>query len=656
MSLILPLLLATPLIAVASHLGWTAQLITLLVTFVMFGSGRLANSLLGIRDPFLGFVTGFVLLGHALLIGDFMIPGVHWQIVLALGLVGLLGFRSSGWSPWPSTTSLGMLAAAFTFVWCADTAPRVNQFYATGKLPFWLDVFIHAGTIAQFGEAKAIGRGMILMADMPRPLYHYVSYTLPALYVKLAGTSPLDTTLLTWLPFGILVMACGVIALGHALGGPQLATASLAALALIPDPSRLALGDGFLSFPWLLETAPGTPYSLGVACAALAALVLWVRNQSPGTLVLAWGLTIGCGLVRANTFLWLAPVVALGTIAGSNLLNIRMKLALVAVGLFSCGIFLVLLSWQDLRTNPVRFLFSYVQTALLNRGPTYVDGLYPALLARLPAPVAGTIGLGLIFFGTLGPWFLALPIFAWLAHRGGRLSAADSLPFLLWIVAAIEMLLAPVARNGSIAEYRHRGGPLLVIVTLIWTVYLFRLVLSPAMKRLPCRRPRCTMFALATLSLSVLGVTIGTLKRPHMNLAAQYYGTRVVPELISLARVLARTTERRPRFAVADQSVNARVTDDAAHLVALSSIPAYISCPDFLFTFGGRVSKEARRRMQVLADLAKAPTITVLKENMRDAGITYYVVTRPQDVPFDPERRHAISHAGSFAIYAEAPK
>ena len=59
-------------------------------------------------------------------------------------------------------------------------------------------------------------------------------------------------------------MTCGVAALGLALGGPSLAILALAALAFLPAPERLTLGNGFLGFAWLIETGPwSNPYSLG---------------------------------------------------------------------------------------------------------------------------------------------------------------------------------------------------------------------------------------------------------------------------------------------------------------------------------------------------------------------------------------------------------
>jgi hypothetical protein len=54
----------------------------------------------------------------------------------------------------------------------------------------------------------------------------------------------------------------------------------------------------------------------------------------------------------------------------------------------------------------------------------------------------------------------------------------DALPFLLLLVAAVVMVLSPNSRNGDISEYRHRAGPLLVAVWVVWTLHFAGLLLA----------------------------------------------------------------------------------------------------------------------------------------------------------------------------------
>jgi hypothetical protein len=656
MSVSLAIMFAAAMAAVAPNLGIAAYITTAALFAVMLGSGRVLCRVLGVGDaPFIGIVTGFVLLSHALFAADFVVPGVHWQIAVAVGLVGLPGLldlKKRSPVPWRSLVGLWLFVALFTFVWCADIAPRLIRFRTTGEFDFWVDEFVHAGTLAQFASQEAIGRGMVLMADVPQLLYHYASYLPAALLPQLAGVSLLDATLLWWMPLGVLMMACGVVALGLALEGPPLAVLALVALALMPDPAHFALGNGFLSFAWLLETSPATPYSLGVACAALGMLVRWMRDQRGATLALAMGLAAGCFFVRVNTFLWLAPVMALGAVTGWPGLSARLRWALLAAGLIGLIAVFAALSWQPLRANPVQFLFSYIEFVQQSNPPTFVDRLYPALMANLGRLGAGLVGLGLTFLGTLGPWLPAFLALALLVHRRGQLEAIDALPFLLLIVAAIEILMAPVSRNGDIGEFRHRAGPLLVAVISIWTLRLGLIIASPILLRTTARGRRIVLTGLGAASLVILNISIGGAKEPRMRWGADLYGTSAAPELLSLAPLLSADARAKPRFAVAGLPPTARVIDNAARLVALSGIPAYISCPAYFQAIGGPIGAEAQRRTAVLAHLAEATSLEALHTAMRSEGITHYLVTTPQDASFDPERRGAIGHVGTFAIYA----
>jgi len=123
-------------------------------------------------------------------------------------------------------------------------------------------------------------------------------------------------------------------------------------------------------------------------------------------------------------------------------------------------------------------------------------------------------------------------------------------------------------------------------------------------------------------------------------------------DLMTVAGRITANSQTRPRIAVADLPATARVIDDGAYLAAFTSIPAYVSCYSYLRDLGGMRAEEATRRMAVLARLGAAPDLPKLQAIMREEGITHYVVTAPNDAPFDPDRRRATGHTGTFAVYA----
>jgi hypothetical protein len=658
-AVILPLLGAGAMAAISPALGWPAHFVLLALLLSMQGVGLLICRALGqATEPFSALIVGFIVVAHALFAADFLIPGVQPTVAAAFIVPAALGFvltweKGCGVGQ-TATVGLALLACLYAFCWSADIGPRMRQFQATGEFAFWVDGLTHAGSLAQFSAPAAVGRGMMLMADTPRPLYHFASYSPAALLPPLAGVSPIDATMLAWLPLGILLMACGVAALGLVLQGPWLAAAALMALAAAPDLGRFGWGNGFLVFDWLLEAAPGTAYSLAVACAALAALARWARDQGLNTLALAAFLTAGCALVRFNTFLWLAPTLVLAGVASWRRLTTRLRLALVALGLLGLVALLIALSWEALRTNPIVFLFSYIESL-----PDHVPVDFQAFLSSLPLRIghvaAAFVGLGFALLETAGWWLALYAILGVALWRRGRLEAMDWTPAILLAVASLSMILAPVARNGDPTEFRHRAGPLLVVVLATWSLRFAAVAAAEPMSRISLSARRIALTATAIVSLAALYVKIGEAKRPRMAWAQDYYDQRVPPELMKLAPMLNLRPDLKPRFAMAHQPRDSRAMDDAARLVALSGVPAYISCPAFLLVTGGNVGEEAKRRMAALERLDQAPSLEALQAAMRAEGATYYIANSAGDAPFDPKRLQAIGHEGQYAIYAVPP-
>ncbi|UZF94451.1 hypothetical protein [Bosea sp. NBC_00550] len=656
-AIILPLTGAVAMAAISPDLGWQVHLVLLTLLVLMQGTGLLICRVFGqTAEPFLALTLGFVAIAHALFASDVLIPGGLSVVAAFFVAPAALGFalarHEDAQPPIIQTVGLTLLASLYTFLWAADIGPRMRVFHTKNEFPFWSDGLLHAASLAQFSAPAEVGRGMVYMADMPRAIYHYVSYLPAALLPAIAGVSPIDATMLSWLPFGIFIMACGVAALGLVLEGPFLAAAALMAIAAVPDTGRFGFGNGLFCFDWLLETAPGTAYSLGVACAALAVLVRWMRDQRPASLLLALTLTASCALVRLNTFVWLAPTVALGAVVGWRHFAMRSKQGMTLLGLLGLVLLLAALSSQALRTDAGGFLFSYIEFAHRDQGPANLQGFVPSLQPHIGRWGAGLVGVGFALMETAGWWLPLFVVLSLVIRRQGRLEAVDSLPWILLAVAALMMLLAPTPPDGDFSEFRHRAGPLLVVILAIWTLRLGAIAAAGPMARTPTVRGRVAIVAAAILSLCFLNITISAAKRPRMAWGKDFYDQHVPNELVELAPLLSTVRGAKPRFVVARQSPNSRNTDDAAHLVALSGVPAYISRPQSLLVAGGARGEEARRRLAVLDRLNRAPDLEALQNAMRAEGITYYIVSSARDAPFDSERHAAIGHQGEYAIYS----
>ena len=171
------------------------------------------------------------------------------------------------------------------------------------------------------------------------------------------------------------------------------------------------------------------------------------------------------------------------------------------------------LSWPALRNDPLQFLLDYLDTVNRYHQPKRLEGLQAAMVLRIGRIGAVLIDAPLTLLGMLGPtWLPAFLLLGLLWRR--RRAIEDALPWLLLLAATLEMFLAPIAPNGDISEFRHRAGPLLVAVIVVWSLHWTVLLTRSQAGRLPRQLSRFAWPAAAFLSLAVLSVMIGTAKRP----------------------------------------------------------------------------------------------------------------------------------------------
>lgn len=650
------MMMALAIALVTPDLGPTAWCLVFALLLLCEGTGRLICRLLKLStdNDFLALMVGFVIIAHALMLADWVRPGAHPMsaaLFVIPAFAGLVRDRSHRGGLSLDRAALIFFSAIFVSIWCVDIAPRLAHFRATGIFDFWIDAFVHSGHIARLTSPAAIGRGLTSMPDVPPPLYHLVSLMPAAAIARLTDLKPLDTTLLLWIPLGVSIMTAGIVALATALGGTRFSLLALAGFAALPAPEHWSFANGFLGFSWLLETSPGTLYSVGIGCAAFAALILGHRSATRAPFIIAGMLVAGCLLIRANTVVWLAPAAGLGSIMlwpglrFSTRRTMMITLMVIALGILAA------MSWPALSTAPGSFLFGYGADLFTLNGPTRVDEAALYLITHLGRNIAGAIGVGLIPVALLGLWFALMIVASWLCFRRGSLDSSDLLPWLLLLVCLLAAMMAPTSRHGDITEYRHRAGPLLVPVFAIWSIFLcFKAGGSLSHQQGTARNLAMTV-VLAGIAFVLFAMSISDAKRPTMAWSRTFYGIQIDRQLFRLADALQSARHQHSTLVMAHQPSSAMHYDDASVITALTGIPAYIAHPAYFKSLGGTLADETARRRSVLSLLDNAGTRDQLNTIMKANGITHYLVSRPTDASFDPDRAQTSWHVGSYGIY-----
>lgn len=596
-------------------------LLCALMVLASIGWGRLLARALGLALPVeIELLLGFCVAAHALALP---VMALGWPIAAlgaALG-VGALGCAA------PAREERGggllllglLLAAGFALIWALETAGRAASFPAGGPYRLWMDGFIHAGIIAEFGDPRSIGLRNSAMAGVPAPLYHAVSHAVAGLAVRATGIAPLDSLAGFWMPFGIWLTAMGVLALGRALAGAAGGALALALLALLPDAAAYGLRHGFLSFHWMMETSPGSLYGLPVALGCVALLRLWLLERRAGLLALSGLMLAGVFLLRAHLFVWLLAPWCMAVWLALPWPARRWRLALLALGLVIAPFALLWIARAEVEAVGLTgFLTRYLHHLHLGYPPTGYDGLYLRLTARFGPLGALPAGLGLALAAMGGVWLLAFLLGAALSASRGRWQAGDGLPFLLMGWAMALMLLAPTPFHGDFTDFRQRAFVLVYALLVIWTA-AFALRLAPVLGR------GAPLSALGLAALLSAAFWMPGAKSPRMAGMAALAEVTPRPGLREAAQWMRAARSRGESFLLAAQKPDELWFDDATLLLGASGVPAWLSRPGLMRRHGGAVAEIARARLGLAAEIHAMPDRAAAFARLAREGVGFYL-------------------------------
>ena len=539
-------------------------------------------------------------------------------------------------------------AAGFGLIWSLESSTRLEAMSSSGVFRLWTDFFIHAGYIADFGDVRTLGRLNAGLADVPQTFYHFASFSIPGLAVRLTSLSPMESVAAIWLPLGITATALGVFALGREMAGRLGGALALLLLAAVPDTASYGMKQGFLSFHWMLETAPGSLYGLPCACASLVLLVRWTREGAWRLLALSAVLLAAVFLLRVHIFIWLVGPWAALCVAATPRLTAAQKAALMGLGFVTAAAGMLFLSLDFIHQKGlIAYSIEFIEPLHLIHGPTANDGLYPALIQHFKHGGALPFGLALAYIELGGLPLATFLIGALLGARARRLEVIDLFPFALLAWAGLMMLWAPNNYQGDITEFRQRAFVLVVVVLLVWNARWLCLLWPVA---IPVR-------AAAMAACAALIVTQGFVaewKAPRMAWAKPFVSYQVSPGMQAAAAWLRTHSGRATAFTTARPDPAANLLDDATVLTGLSGDAAWLSRPAIHMDAGGREAAAVQQREQILDAVSKAPTRESAMALLRPLRVAFYVVNDAAGPAWDPQRAAAAFRADGIAIYETA--
>ena len=599
----------------------------------------------GTFRPLAEFLLGFVILSLII----FAVCRLATVSAGAAATVGLLAGLAAGVSCCFSRRTappaaladvlMVLLICTASLIWSWQAIAAVPGLLSTGVFRAWQDYFIHAGEIVQFAHFGALHGTSVFALGAALPPYHYASYMLPAALCSVSGLPALVCATAFWTPLGFVLLGFGACVLGGVLGGVPggvlggrvCGVTAATIVLLVPGASHYGLRNPFFDFHWLLQISSTGCYAVALACLALAAMVLWLRERRIAWLLWAVLAASGVAMFRVHIFVPLAATLALSFLFAWRPDRAWQKPASIAVCV-AAGL-LCLAAGEHIDRAPHFFSGVYHPLGnllqLTSPEPSPYAGLFARLAARLwrlPAIAAGVV------FVIVGAFGLLLPIYlgglVWCA-RHQYVPPEDWLPLFAVLAYCGCILLIPATPKEPM-EFAHRPFVLAYAALAIWCA---KFAVASWQSRIWPRWSTRIAIAAPVLLLAVPLALQSSAQSSALTWGAKASAIQLPTGLMEAARFLR-------AHAAPGQPVAYTIgpLDDA--LVALSERPAYYPGTDFLIIQSGLSDAAASQRKSELANLlAAGPDAPRVAAHM---GVAWIVTFPPEPAIAPPGRLLAI--------------
>jgi hypothetical protein len=542
-----------------------------------------------------------------------------------------------------------LFACGLALVICGVGASVIGAsrtLFESGHLPAWSDYFIHGVTIAEFGSPFALG-GDSMLVGAPRVFYHYASFLLPAAIMQTTGTPGLTLATANLLPKGLWIGGLGLYVMVTQIAGRRGALASVAVLLVAPVLENALLPFGWFDYPWLLFTAPGSGYSIGLCLTAVALLHAGLSPRHWRILALAALILLSVILVRVHMFMLAAPAFLATALYGLS----RWSRALVLWGTVASALLLAAALAFVPVVHEAWLLFANPLTYLADAAKGHAG--YQAYFAHASATGfwPSAVQLGLVLLGSLGVWLFLMPLLASIRFRRPPVTAVDWFPIFLVLTYVALILLAPPAANGDLGEYKHRHFVLLYTAiagfSIAWAAQLAPRRLAPRLG-LPSVAVACVLAALA-VGLATATKPIAAPDTRTMPWAAEYFDVAVDDGLVKTAFFIKE--HARAGDVIAYDPAAARSDyGQSGELASISGVPVYLARAELKRLRSPCIAALVDRRLAVIDSVASATHWAAAKAQLRDAGVRWFV-TFGARASWDSDRANAAFSSGTVSVY-----
>jgi hypothetical protein len=456
------------------------------------------------------------------------------------------------------------------------------------------------------------------------------------------------------LPYGILLAALGVYALVKAMAGDGVALLAPMALLLLPDASSVGFRNGFFGFHWLLFTAPGSGYGLGVAFTALTVMAIWQADKRKATLWLGLIVTAALFEFRAHFFILLAPALAMTLVWDMELVRRHARVIVSAMVVATVASVVCIVAVPLARQTWLQFsaFGPFIEAVHTGMAPTAYDGSYRMIEQQYGRASAWFIGFWVLIPIALGGLTVAFPLALTVAVRRTGWQRFDSFPIWCAAVWLAVVVFAPRAPHGDVTEYQHRAFVLVYAAALVWTLlWLHRAVQASRLTQLRSWRIFVVPILVGSLGAAAATSWDKDLAQPHFAWGSRYFGTRLDRGLFEAAAFVRLQARPGDDFALIPADQWTQLDDSATRFAALANVPAYLARAGIQVLNGRERRASVERRLAALKEIENTRDFTLAFLKLRMIRVEYLVALGDRGPVFDPDRSRAAYRTDGAAVY-----
>ena len=376
--------------------------------------------------------------------------------------------------------------------------------------------------------------------------------------------------------------------------------------------------NGFFGFHWLLFTAPGSGYGLGVAFTALTVMAMWRADRRQASLWLGLIVTAALFEFRAHVFILFAPALTMTLLWETDVArrHVRAIVPAMLIAIAAGAVCIAIVPFLRHAWLQFSAFDAFMETVHTGMPPTAYDGIYQMIQQQDGRVVAWVLGFLALIPVALGALTVTAPLALTAAIRRTGWQALDSFP--IWCVMAWlgVVLFAPRA-HGDTSEYQHRPFVLVYAVALVWTlVWLDRAMQST---HVGPRRWRRAVFPTVVTAALCAGVATNRNEdpaRPHFAWGGRFFGARLDRGLLEAATFVRTQAIVGDTFALIPSDSSNQGDDAATRFAALSDVPAYLARAGIQVMNGEERRVVTERRLAALKR-SRPPTTRTMRSCQR---------------------------------------